>query len=96
VYEIKSQLIKSESDSYPFVTEKIFLAVPKSHKFANRSSIQLIEASDEEFISLPLRNHFRQITDAFCKESGFIPQITCEVEEFSASSSFVQKEIGLV
>jgi hypothetical protein len=92
VYEIKSQLIKSESDSYPFVTEKIFLAVPKSHKFANRSSIQLIEASDEEFISL----HFRQITDAFCKESGFIPQITCEVEEFSASSSFVQKEIGLV
>ncbi|MCH5585596.1 LysR family transcriptional regulator [Shimazuella sp. AN120528] len=85
----------NDLDSYPFVTEEIFLGVPKSHKLANRSSIRLIEFAEEDFISLPTRNHFRQITDHYCNEAGFTPQSVCEVEELSAVSSFVQKEIGV-
>jgi DNA-binding transcriptional LysR family regulator len=82
-------------EGFIFVTEEIFIAVPKTHPFAKYSSINLFELTNEDFISLPARNHFRQITDGLCKEIDFRPQTVCEVEEFSAISSFVEKGIGV-
>lgn len=39
-------------ESIPLMTEEIYLAVPSNHRLANRKSIRLIEAADEEFIVL--------------------------------------------
>ncbi|MXQ52405.1 LysR family transcriptional regulator [Shimazuella sp. KC615] len=82
-------------DSYSFITEEIFLGVPKSHSLANQSKVHLQELSNEDFISLPTRNHFRQLTDKFCRDVGLNLQTICEVEELSAISSFVEIEIGI-
>ncbi|WP_028777357.1 LysR family transcriptional regulator [Shimazuella kribbensis] len=82
-------------ENHVFVTEEIYVAVPKTHPFANYSKIDLHALSDEDFISLPSRNHFRHITDGLCKEVNFQPQTVCEVEELSALSSFVAKGIGV-
>jgi DNA-binding transcriptional LysR family regulator len=95
-FYITSLLVNQENmESYPFVTEKIFLAVPKTHSLANQTSISLNELAHEEFISLPARNHFRQLTESLCKDRGLMIQTICEVEELSAISSFVQKGIGI-
>lgn len=59
-----------EVDSMPFLTEEIFLAVPPGHRFADRQSIDLIEAAAEPFISLKEGNSFRELTNGFCREAG--------------------------
>lgn len=78
-----------------FLTEKIKVAVPVTHRFANRSSIDLRELADEPFICIKEGNPFREMTDAFCEKSGFLPQIICEVDEHSAVVHFLRIGIGV-
>ncbi|WP_073154061.1 LysR family transcriptional regulator [Seinonella peptonophila] len=93
---VTSDSIKhTEVEYLPFVTEEILLAVPPHHQLAERQSIQLHEVADEPFISLKAGNPFRELTNRFCKEAGFSPNILCEVDRLAAVGSFVQKEIGV-
>lgn len=65
----------------PVMTESIFLAVPNNHPLAHRESIKLSEVSNESFIHLKPGNALREITDNFCKISGFIPHIIFESDD---------------
>ena len=78
-----------------FLTEKIKIAVPLTHRFAHRSSIDLLELEEEAFICIKEGNPFREMTDAFCKKAGFIPNIVCEVDELSAITHFLRTGIGV-
>lgn len=78
-----------------FLTEKILLAVPPTHRFANRSSIDLSEVADEPFICIKRGNPFRDMTDEFCQKAGFTPNIICEVDEHSAVGHFLRMGIGV-
>lgn len=78
-----------------FLTEKILLAVPHTHRFANRSSIDLSEVADDPFICIKQGNPFRQMTDKFCQKAGFTPNIICEVDEHSAVGHFIRMGIGI-
>jgi DNA-binding transcriptional LysR family regulator len=75
--------------------EELCLTVPKNHRFANRESISLIEAAGENFISLSSRHNFREITDGFCRQAGFEPRITFELEEVSAIQTLVEMGLGV-
>lgn len=75
--------------------EELCITVPKNHRFANRESISLIEAADENFISLSSRYNFREITDEFCRQAGFEPKITFELEEVSAIQTLVEMGLGI-
>lgn len=81
--------------SHSFLTEEIFLAVPEDHRFVHRKSIHLKEAESESFIGFKPGDHFQEITNQFCEEAGFTPNIKCEVDGFAAVNSFVQKGIGV-
>lgn len=78
-----------------FLTEEILLAVPRTHPFAGRSSVILKEAVNEPFICLKSENPFRAMTDEFCREAGFEPNIICEVDEHSAVAHFLRTGIGI-
>ncbi|MFD2656588.1 LysR family transcriptional regulator [Gracilibacillus thailandensis] len=78
-----------------FLTEEILLAVPSTHRFANRKSIHLKELADDSFINMKEGNPFRAMTDSFCKEADFTPNIVCEVDELSAISHFLRTGIGV-
>lgn len=82
-------------EKIPFLTEEIFLAVPPNHQLAKRSGIHLSEVVDESFINLKATDHFRELTNQFCMDAGFEPNITCEVDELRAIDSFVQAGIGI-
>ncbi|WP_091484667.1 LysR family transcriptional regulator [Gracilibacillus orientalis] len=88
---LKEDGIKGNS----FLTEKILLAVPPKHRFANRKSINLNELANDSFINIKEGNPFREMTDSFCKEAGFTPNIVCEVDELSAISHFIRTGIGV-
>ncbi|PLR76243.1 LysR family transcriptional regulator [Bacillus sp. V3-13] len=85
----------AEIESIPFLTEEIFLAVPPTHAFVNRQSINLSEVANEPFIGLKEGNSFRELTNGFCREAGFEPTISCEVDEFAVISNFVQTGMGV-
>ncbi|QKG85527.1 LysR family transcriptional regulator [Kroppenstedtia pulmonis] len=78
-----------------FLTEKILLAVPHTHRFAKRSSIDLSEVADDPFIFIKQGNPFRDMTDEFCRKAGFTPNIVCEVDEHSAIIHFLRTGIGV-
>lgn len=78
-----------------FLTEEILLAVPPTHRFADRNSIDLRELADDSFICIKEGNPFREMTDAFCKKAGFTPNIVCEVDEHSAIMHFILTGIGV-
>lgn len=82
-------------EGIPFLTERILLAVPHGHPFAGRSSIRLAEAAAEPFICLKPENPFRTMTDDFCRQAGFAPNIVCEVDEHSAVGHFLRAGIGI-
>jgi DNA-binding transcriptional LysR family regulator len=81
--------------SVPVLTEEIFLAVPSTHRLAERSSIRLGEVADEPFISLKPGYDMRDLTDQFCRQAGFAPQAVCEVDEPAAIRALVRAGLGV-
>lgn len=78
-----------------FPSEEILLAVPHTHRFANRKNITLRELSDDPFICIKQGNSFRNMTDEFFRTAGFNPNIMCEVDEHSAVIYFIRVGIGV-
>ncbi|MCP3773773.1 LysR family transcriptional regulator [Paenibacillus sp. MZ04-78.2] len=81
--------------STPLVNEEIFLAVPANHRLAGRSSIQLQEAADEDFISLRPGKSLRGLTDDFCRLAGFTPRIVFETDDPATVSRLVKAGLGV-
>lgn len=107
--EMRRELEKSNMDfclsTYPItgpdiewmtlVEEEMRLTVPKNHRFASRDNIQLREVADEPFISVPASSTFREITDEYCRQAGFEPNIAFELEETSAIQTLVEMGLGV-
>lgn len=66
---------QAEIHCEPLMIEEIFVAVPAGHRLANRNSIQLIEIADEPFIHQTTEYGLREITNNFCHQAGFVPNI---------------------
>jgi len=79
----------------PLYTEEIFLAVPENHRLAKRTAIDLIEAADEPFICTKKGYGFRDITDEFCRQAGFSPNIVFEGDVGSSLFSLVNAGLGV-
>ena len=54
--------------------EKIYLAVPRTSAYAQRSSVALAEIKDEEFVSLAGSRAFSTVCEKFCAYAGFKPR----------------------
>ena len=77
-------------------TERIFLAVPKSGRYAGRTSIRLSEAANEEFISLAGGSkQFRSICDKFCAHAGFTPKVIFESDSPAAVRNLIAAGMGI-
>lgn len=79
----------------PLIVEEIFLAVSPEHRLAGRGSIQLKEAADESFISLTTEYGLRELTSNFCRQAGFTPTISFEINTLEVISSLVQAGLGI-
>lgn len=76
-------------------TEKIFLAVPDTEKYASRTSVNLSEVKDEGFISLFGSRHLRSICDKFCHHVGFEPNIIFESDSPYAVKNMIAANLGI-
>ncbi|MBB6446208.1 LysR family transcriptional regulator [Bacillus benzoevorans] len=90
-----SPIIGDYIEWVPLREEEIFLSIPADHRLAKHKTIDLREVSNERFINLPKGYGFRDITDKFCKEVGFTPNVAIEVEESWAIQQLVELGHGI-
>jgi DNA-binding transcriptional LysR family regulator len=79
----------------PLFEEEIFLSVPSGHRLAGRGSIVLREAADEPFINITSEYGFRTLTDEYCRQAGFEPNIAFEIAEASIIQHLVELDLGV-
>ncbi|MFP5114581.1 LysR family transcriptional regulator [Bacillaceae bacterium C204] len=106
---MKSQLEKAEIDFCissvpiegteiiwePLMTEEIYLIVPPEHELSSKENIYLSEVKNEPFISMNTGFGFRNLTDEFCREAGFVPSIAFEGDEPGVIGDLVRKGLGI-
>ncbi|ORA36358.1 LysR family transcriptional regulator [Mycobacterium aquaticum] len=75
--------------------ERLCLAVPRGHRFADRARIRLAEAGDEPFVALAPEFGLRQLTDELCAEAGIEPQVVFEAMEIPTMEGLVAAGFGV-
>ncbi|MCM1013970.1 MULTISPECIES: LysR family transcriptional regulator [unclassified Brevibacterium] len=76
-------------------SQLIVAVVPTGHRLANRRTVSLTELAEERFIANPESYNLRTLTDAWCLQAGFAPQVKTEVTEFSTIREFVSRGMGV-
>lgn len=76
-------------------TERIFLAVPNNEKYRGMTSIKLIDAEEEGFISLLGSRQMRWICDKFCQHAGFKPKVIFESDSPAAVKNMIAANMGV-
>jgi LysR family transcriptional activator of glutamate synthase operon len=88
-------LVQEGLASVNLLTEDIRLAVPAWHALARREQIRLQEVAGEAFICLKPEHSLRQLTDSFCLQAGFRPQVVFESDEPSTIRGLIRAGMGI-
>lgn len=82
-------------DSIKFISDAVRLYVPLNHPFANRKSIRLIEAKDENYICQPPNTGFSQFCNKLFDQAGFKPKIVAECD-YTLRRDLLRSGVGVV
>lgn len=75
--------------------QQVRAVMPSGHPLAARRRVRLDELAGEVFIANPASYHLRQLTETWCGELGFAPQVAVEITEFSTIRELVGRGIGV-
>lgn len=75
--------------------EELFAVVPKTHQFAERTTITLEELQYEPLIHLKQGYSLRQTVEALFTDAGITPEITFEGDEADTVAGLVAAELGV-
>ncbi|MCF6388903.1 LysR family transcriptional regulator [Mycobacterium sp. MBM] len=75
--------------------ERLCLAVPRGHRFAERSRLRLADAADEPFVALRPEFGLRLLTDELCREAGIAPPVVFEAMEIPTMEGLVAAGFGV-
>jgi LysR family hydrogen peroxide-inducible transcriptional activator len=84
-----------EFETFPLLTEHLFAALPKQHRYAKRSSLALRDLHVEPFLLLRDGHCFRDTAVAACDRARVNPQIVFESGQFSSILSMVGAGMGV-
>lgn len=82
-------------DSVTLLSEEILLAVPNTHPLADKKYVCLKDVSNENFISFKKNTTLRNLTDAFCNNCGFTPNIILESDDTSTIRGLINSGLGI-
>ncbi len=75
--------------------ESIYLAVPKSSRYAERPFVRLAEVKDEGFVHLAGSRRFSSLCDKFCMQAGFKPHIVFDSDSLVAVKNIFSANAGI-
>lgn len=76
-------------------TQQIQVAVPDDHRLAALKHVRLADLKNETFIANPPNYNLRQLTETWCREAGYTPDIAFEVTEFATIRELVSRGLGI-
>ncbi|WP_188587019.1 LysR family transcriptional regulator [Gordonia jinhuaensis] len=79
----------------PIIDQRLALAVPADHRFAERPQIGIAEAADEPFVVMRKGFGMRRILDELCAQAGFEPNITFESTELATVAGLIGAGLGV-
>ena len=97
-YDVRISSAPLEDEKFicvPILTEKLVLAVSKSHKFAHRQRVHMSELADEEFIMLPPEYSIHRLTLESCQKNGFIPKIGISCDDPFCIRKYIVADMGI-
>ncbi|HUW64931.1 MAG TPA: LysR family transcriptional regulator [Spirochaetia bacterium] len=77
------------------LTEELLVIVPRGHRLAGRTGVELRELADELFVMLKKGYGLRAITDQLCQKAGFTPKVTFEGDEVATVAGLVAANLGV-
>ncbi len=75
--------------------EKIYLAVPKNSRYAQKDCVRLTEVKEEGFVRLAGSRTFSALCDQFCMQAGFKPSVAFESDSLIAVRNIVSANAGV-
>lgn len=75
--------------------EKLYLAIEESHPLAKKESVTLADFAEEGFISMNSGSSLREITEAACKNAGFLPKFTVQTDDPAYIRKYVELGMGV-
>jgi DNA-binding transcriptional LysR family regulator len=75
--------------------EQLCLAVPPTHRWANRKTARLADVAEEPFILLDPRYKLRLTVDNLCQQAGFTPKVAFEGHEIETLRAMVNVGLGV-
>jgi DNA-binding transcriptional LysR family regulator len=84
-----------EFDAYPLFSERLFAAVPKTHKLARRPSLQLADLRRDPFLFLRDGHCFRDTAVAACDRARLDPRVVFESGHLSSLLAMVGAGMGV-
>ena len=77
------------------LTERVVLAVPKSHPLAKLERVALSELSDEGFICMSHGSSLAELSIAICRAEGFNPRVVINAEDPYYVRKYVEMGLGI-
>lgn len=85
----------AEENCRVMMEEELFLAVPSSSPYSNRSSIRLAETVDEGYICLAGSRPIRKISNSYFSELGITPHVIFESDSTEAVKNLIAAGLGI-
>lgn len=76
-------------------SQRILVTLPRGHHLSGASELDLTALEGETFIANPPSYNLRQLTETWCREAGYVPDIAIEVTEFATIRELVARNLGI-
>lgn len=77
------------------LTERVMLAVTKTHPLASRKKIEISELADEGFICMSHGSSLADLSIAICRAEGFNPKVVINAEDPYYVRKYVEMGLGI-
>lgn len=91
----KNRFNIDEGDKYNVIEEEVYLAVPKTAEYLNKTYVSLKSFADANFISVGGSKQFKTVYTDFCAKAGFVPKTTFESDSALAVKKVISSKAGV-
>lgn len=77
------------------MTERLMLALPRSHPLSCRSFVSLSDLSEESFVAMPQGTRLTDLTESLCRVAGFTPRVIISAEDPYYVRKYVDIGLGI-
>lgn len=82
-------------DALPLVREPVLMAVPASHRLAQRDSVALRQFRHETFVFFQQGTGLRTITEQAAEQAGFVPRVGFQTSSLDRLLALVSEGLGV-